>query len=283
VSIRFAAPLLAALLVACGGGDNSTAQNSAQAPAGDATARTQDSAPASAPAGQAAAQPARSGEQASAAAAGGDSAAAVSFEVDTEALAAKAAAASRFEANQHYRRLSPAQPISTDTGQIEVAEIFMYSCPGCYAFEPHITRWKERKADYVNLVRIPAMFHRVAIVHAQAYYTAEVLGITEEIHSAFFQEFHANNNMLDSESSLRRFFGRFGVSEEDFTNAWNSFTVQFRMERARELAGRYTIGETPTVVVHGKYVITGSMAGSYDDWFEIIDGLAAREMLAISE
>ncbi len=278
MSIRFAAPLLALLLAACSGGDNSTAQTAAQAPAGNAAARSQDSAAASAPA-----QQARSGEQTASAAVSSDSASVVEFEVDMEELAAKAAAASRFEANQHYRRLSPAQPISTDTGQIEVAEIFMYSCPGCYAFEPHITRWKERKADYINLVRIPAMFHRVAIVHAQAYYTAEVLGITEEIHSAFFQEFHANNNMLDSESSLRRFFGRFGVSEEDFTSAWNSFTVQFRMERARELAGRYTIGETPTVVVHGKYVITGAMAGSYDTWFEIIDGLAAREMLAASE
>jgi protein dithiol oxidoreductase (disulfide-forming) len=279
VSIRFAAPLLALLLVACSGGDNSTAQTAAQAPAGNATARSQDGAAASAPA----AQQARSGEQTASAGVSSDSAPVVEFEVDMEELAARAAAASRFEANQHYRRLSPAQPISTDTGQIEVAEIFMYSCPGCYAFEPHITRWKERKADYINLVRIPAMFHRVAIVHAQAYYTAEVLGITEEIHSAFFQEFHANNNMLDSESSLRRFFGRFGVSEEDFNSAWNSFTVQFRMERARELAGRYTIGETPTVVVHGKYVITGAMAGSYDTWFEIIDGLAAREMLAASE
>lgn len=199
---------------------------------------------------------------------------------DTSQLVTAQAAASRFEAGVHYHRLSPPQPTSTDADQIEVAEIFMYSCPGCYGIAPYFEQWTKTKPDYVNLVRIPAQFHRIATLHAQAYYTAEALGKIEEMHSAFFTEFHVNNNALDSEDLLRQFFARFGVSEQAFDSAWNSFSVRTRMTRGRELAGRYSVGETPTVVVQGKYLITGRMAGTYQSWFEIIDTLAALEYVA---
>ena len=39
---------------------------------------------------------------------------------------------------------------------------------------------------------------------------------------------------------------------------------------------------TPTVIVNGKYATVGSMAGSYEAWFAIIDDLAAREHAAAS-
>ena len=49
------------------------------------------------------------------------------------------------------------------------------------------------------------------------------------------------------------------------------------MQRAKELANRYDIRESPTVVVNGKYVTRASLSKSYDRWFEIVDDLAARE------
>jgi thiol:disulfide interchange protein DsbA len=189
-------------------------------------------------------------------------------------------AAPPFEAGKHYTVISPAQPTSTDPGKVEVAEVFMYSCPGCFGFEPHIQRWLGRKADYINFVRIPAPWNPPAPLHARAYYTAEALGKAEEIDGPFFAEIHTNRNLLESEAKLADFFEKHGVDEAQFKSVFNSFAVNAKVKRAEELVRRYRVQSTPTVIVNGKYLTTGTQAGSYDAWFAIIDDLAAREHAA---
>jgi thiol:disulfide interchange protein DsbA len=187
-----------------------------------------------------------------------------------------------FEAGKHYTVISPAQPTSTDAGKIEVAEIFMFSCPACFSFEPHVQRWLGSKADYINFVRIPAPFNQVAILHGRAYYTAEALGKTDEIDGDFFNEFHVNRNMLDTEAKIAALFAKHGVDEATFKSTFNSFAVNAKMKRAEELVRRYRVQGTPAIVVNGKYNTGGQMAGSYEAWFAIIDELAAREHAAAS-
>jgi thiol:disulfide interchange protein DsbA len=185
-----------------------------------------------------------------------------------------------FEAGKHYTVLSPAQPTSTDAGKVEVAEVFMFSCPGCFGFEPHIQRWLGSKADYINFVRIPAPWQPPAPLHARAYYTAEALGKADEIEGAFFNEIHVNRNLLETEAKLVEFFAKHGVDEATFKSTFNSFAVNAKLKRAEELGRRYRVQSTPTVIVNGKYLTTGSQAGSYEAWFAIIDDLAAREHAA---
>jgi thiol:disulfide interchange protein DsbA len=198
----------------------------------------------------------------------------------SQAFGQQAAATGPFEAGKHYTALSPAQPTSTDAGKVEVTEIFMFGCPGCFSFEPHIQRWLGDKPDYVNFVRIPAPWNPVATLHARAYYAAEALGKTEEIDGPFFNEIHVNRNMLDSEAKLAALFAKHGVDEATFKSTFNSFAVNTKLKRAEELIRRYRVQSTPTVVVNGKYLTTGSQAGSYDAWFAIINDLAAREHAA---
>jgi thiol:disulfide interchange protein DsbA len=195
-------------------------------------------------------------------------------------IAAQQPATPPFEAGKHYTVLSPAQPTSSDPGQVEVAEVFMYSCPGCFGFEPHIQRWLGRKADYINFVRIPAPWNPPAPLHARAYFTAEALGKAEELDGDFFNEIHTNRNFLESEAKLAAFFEKHGVDEETFKSTFNSFAVNAKVKRAEELVRRYRVQSTPTVIVAGKYLTTGTMAGSYEAWFAIIDELAARERAA---
>lgn len=195
-------------------------------------------------------------------------------------LTAQQVATPPFEAGKHYTVISPAQPTSTDAGKVEVAEVFMYSCPACFSFEPHIQRWLGRKADYINFVRIPAPFNQMAVIHARAYYTAEALGKAEEIDADFFNEIHVNRNLLDTEAKLAAFFAKHGVDEATFKSTFNSFAVNAKMKRAEELIRRYRVQGTPAVIVNGKYNTGGQMAGSYDAWFAIIDDLAAREHAA---
>jgi thiol:disulfide interchange protein DsbA len=192
----------------------------------------------------------------------------------------QAAVASPFEAGKHYTALSAPQPTSTDAGKVEVAEVFMFSCPACFAFEPHIQGWLKRKADYVNFVRIPAAWNPPAPLHARAYYTAEALGKTAEIEASFFEEIHTKRNMLETEAKIAAVFAQHGVDDAAFKSAFNSFAVNTKLKRAEELIGRYRVESTPTVVVNGKFLTQGRQAGSYDAWFAIIDDLAAREHAA---
>ena len=183
----------------------------------------------------------------------------------------------RFELGRHYDRLSPTQPTSSGPDQIEVAEIFWYGCPHCYTFDPYLESWKEDLDPDVSFVRVPAVWNVLLQLHARAYYTAEVLGITDEIHTPIFREIHVNGNLLNSEQALQGFFEQFGVSEEDFTGAFNSFAVHTRLQRADELSRRYRVSSVPMVIVNGKYSASAQSAGDYPTLMELIDELVVSE------
>jgi protein dithiol oxidoreductase (disulfide-forming) len=275
-------PVLAALLLAaCGGGgepvsqqpaaanDTAGAASAAAQPAGSPAEETQTGQPQQAAADE---QPQQAGGQQQSQQARQQPA-----RPTEEERAASAAAAAQLRDGVDYQRLSPQQPTSTDSDRVEVAEVFMYGCPACFQFEPYVQQWKDRKADYVDLVPIPAVFDQLARIHAQAYYTAEALGKLDEMHWEFYREIHVNNNLLNTETALARFFDRFGVDEQTFRSTFNSLGVQTRLRRAEDLVRRYRVTGTPTVVINGKYVTMGRMAGSYENWFGVIDTLAAAE------
>lgn len=180
----------------------------------------------------------------------------------------------------HYEELNPRQPTSSSEG-VEVVEIFAYSCPHCNAFEAPLAHWKTERADYITFTRIHADWgHPVAELHSRAYYTAEALGILDGAHAAFFREFHERRNYLETRPKLIQFFGQFGIDEATFTKTFDSFLVDSKVQKGRDLIRRYNISETPTVVVNGRYVTKGNLAGTYGKWFAIIDELAARENAA---
>jgi thiol:disulfide interchange protein DsbA len=194
-----------------------------------------------------------------------------------QADAEDALAAAGYRDGVHFQRLSPTQPTSSGPDQVEVAEFFMYSCIHCYNFEPYIQQWLPTKADYVNFVRVPTVWNELVRLHAQAFYAAEALGKGEEMHTPFFRSMHVDGNYLQTEPEIASFFARFGVDREEFESAFESFSVHAKVQRADELARRYRVSSTPTVVVNGKYVTNASMAGGYDQLLDLIDTLAAAE------
>jgi len=182
-----------------------------------------------------------------------------------------------FELGKDYNRLTPTQPTSSGPQQVEVAEIFWYGCPHCYNFDPFLKNWEGGKADYINFVRIPAVWNPLLRLHAQAFYTAQVLGKGAEMHEPLFAEIHQNGNYLDTPEKLGYFFARFGVSTGAFNEAFNSREVNTLLQRAEELNQRYQIQSVPSIVINGKYTSNASMTGSYERLIELIDALAASE------
>jgi thiol:disulfide interchange protein DsbA len=184
---------------------------------------------------------------------------------------------SRFVDGKNYKTLIPTQPTSSSPDKIEVAEVFMFSCPHCYNFEPHILQWLKSKASYVEFVRIPANFNALAREQSRAYYAAVQLGIADQIITPFFREFHIKRNPLNTPERLAAFFSRFDVSEEDFLEAFNSFEVDSKVRQADKLTRRYQITGVPAMVINGKYVSAADKVGGYENLIALMNDLAAQE------
>jgi thiol:disulfide interchange protein DsbA len=191
----------------------------------------------------------------------------------------------KFKEGTHFTRLVPTQPTVGGADKIEVAEVFMYSCPHCYNLESHINQWAETKSPNVRFVRIPAVFNQAAQLHAQLYYTEVFLAKTGTLkdpiafRNMVFEEYHKKGNRLTSQAAIQRVFARAGVSEDDFNRTWNSFEVNQAMRVAADLARRYNVTSVPMIVVNGKYRTDTAMAGGYPQLMEVIDELTAREGL----
>ncbi len=192
----------------------------------------------------------------------------------------------KFKQDTHYFRLQSAQPVIGGPDKIEVAEVFWYGCAHCYDFEPYINSWAEDIPDNVRFVRIPATWNALLMLHAQLYYTEEVLvkngQITdpEAFRSAIFAEYHRRSNRMTSKAAIQDVFERNGVSAEDFTKTWNSFEVATKLNKARDLAIRYGISGVPAVVVNGKYRTGASQeVQGYAKLLEVVDELVVRESI----
>ena len=189
----------------------------------------------------------------------------------------------KYSEGTHYARMVPTQPTLGGADKIEVAEIFWYGCSHCYDFEPFINGWDADNPASVRFVRIPAMWNRILQLHAQLFYTEEVLvrnGVIEDgagFHEAVFQEYHRRGNRLTSEDSIRKLFERFGVSADEFERTWTSFEVSQKLRLAEDLNRRYGVANVPTIVVNGKYRTGAAESGGYPNLLELIDELVARE------
>ena len=207
---------------------------------------------------------------------------------DTESATPAAAPREwKFSEGKHYHRLIPTQPTVGGADRIEVAEIFWYGCRHCYSFEPAINGWAENVPANARFVRIPAVWNPLAKLHGRLYYTEEVLARNgsladvKEFHAAVFNEFHRKSNRLTNEDAIQKLFERFGVSQDDFLDTWNSFEVNQKVSVADDLVRRYNVTGVPAVVVNGKYR-TGAGpndAGSVTSLLQVIDELIERETI----
>jgi thiol:disulfide interchange protein DsbA len=278
--------LLLASLSAC-------AREHAAPAASPATSASPSSGPAAAAAAANPASAAQAGDIAAAAATqqeGADlaGAAADSGSAQLERIAALPAEgklpAGKWVPGTNYKVVSPAQPTNVAPGKVEVIEMFWYGCPHCFALDPVLESWRKNKADYIEFVRVPVTWGEVHRAHAHLFYTLQVLGKLEELHSKVFAEIHTNNNMLftpnDPMATLRaqvQFAKDNGISEADFRKAYNSFAVQAKLQEADDLTRRYRIEAVPTMVIAGKYETDMQQAGGETNLLQLINDLAASE------
>jgi protein dithiol oxidoreductase (disulfide-forming) len=189
----------------------------------------------------------------------------------------------RWVAGKHYRVLSPAQPTSAAPGKVEVTEVFWYGCPHCFALEPFIAGWLKAAPPYIEMVRVPATFNAAYRSHARFFYTLQALGVVDRLNTAVFNEIHVKKNTLlgnDDAASFKAqqaFAKANGVNEKEFAQAYESFSVQTRLQQSDDLLLRYRVESVPLIVVNGKYATDVGMAEGPANLISLIGDLAAAE------
>ena len=68
-----------------------------------------------------------------------------------------------------------------------------------------------------------------------------------------------------------------GVDGEEFTRVFNSSEIETKFKQAFVMGQRYKITGVPAVIINGKYMTSGSLAGSYDNVLKTVDDLVAKE------
>jgi thiol:disulfide interchange protein DsbA len=178
-----------------------------------------------------------------------------------------------------YDLISPAVR-TANPDKIEVAEFFWYGCGHCYTFEPVLGAWKKTLAEDVDFRGSPAMWNELMELHAQAFYTAEVLGVLDTMNMVLFQAMNVDGKRLSTEAEIQELFVANGVDAEAFTKAFKSFGVSSQVKQASARAKAAKITGTPSMMVNGKYHLSTRKAGSQAGMLEVADFLIAKERAA---
>jgi len=183
--------------------------------------------------------------------------------------------AADYKEGVHYKKISSEQSESGEN--VEVLEFFWYGCPHCYTFEPYVNAWKKSKPDNVDFARVPAIFRPDWEVQARAYYALNNMGVIEDMHIKIFEALHKKKKRLDTKQKITDFLVSNGVDKAAFEKEYNSFTTDGMVRKAKKKMKAYRIQGVPSMVINGKYLTSGSMAGSYDNMVKITNHLIEKE------
>lgn len=187
-----------------------------------------------------------------------------------------AQAADTFIEGKHYVKLDT--PVRTaDASKVEVVEMFGYPCPHCNTFEPSLEVWEKKAADDVDFKRVPVVFGRSWEPMARAYYTSELMKTLDKTHKATFNAVHVERRRFRSQDDLAEFYGNLGVDAAKFNKYFNSFAVNAKLKQGDSRVRGYGVEGVPTMVVNGKYRITGHMAGGQAKMLEVVNFLVEKE------
>ena len=199
----------------------------------------------------------------------------------------------KWREGESYFLVQPAQPTNVPAGKIEVTEVFSYACPACDAFYPVFERMRERMPSNVVVDYVPAAFRPDEdwVVFQRAYYAAKALGIAARTHDAMFDAVWKSGQLATAdprtgrlkdpmptiEDVARWYHQKTGVDTQKFLATANSFGVNLEMRRADDYVMACQVDGTPTIIVNGKYRLSPTSAGGYDQTIQLVKYLVQKE------
>jgi len=186
-------------------------------------------------------------------------------------------------AGTDYEEIAGGQPYQPLDGRIEVVEVFGYVCPACASFHPVVSEWEKKLPADVHFTYVAAPFGPEWNPYAKSYYVAESMGLVSRTHDALINAIHVQHTMpgegdTPDEQKIADFYAGYGANPTQFLAAMNSFAVASKIARGKQFMARSGVASTPTLVVNGKYRVTGGRG--WQDKVRIADHLIAMERAA---
>lgn len=173
-----------------------------------------------------------------------------------------------------YTLLPTPVPKSVPEGQLEVIDFFSYGCPHCHDFQPLLNDWRKALAPDVGVVGVPITFGRKQWeTYARIYFSLEALDQLSLLHAKVFDAIHLKKVPLHDEKALAQWMKEQGQDGDRFVQTMKSFAVQSRLQKSLQVAEAYRVNSVPLLAVEGRFLISGSQAGSFPNMLAIADGL----------
>lgn len=151
--------------------------------------------------------------------------------------------------------------------QYEVLYFFNYGCTYCNSFERYLDIYLENTKN-INFVYKPIMVQESWHEYAKAFYVAENLELDfSKSHKGLFNAVHKENQKLLTKESLDNYFLKeYNVDLGKLHSAYNSYSVTYKLNKNEELADKFDVTGTPTIIVISKdgktYKVSPSISGS---------------------
>jgi len=173
-----------------------------------------------------------------------------------------------------FKSIKPPAPVDAPAGKIEVVEFFWYGCPHCNALEPAVKDWAKRLPADVTFRKVHVPWQVQA--HQQLFFTLESMGLTDSLNDKVFAAIHTDRLKLDTPEAMADLLAKHGVDRKQFLDAYGSFGVRTRVQRATQLAAAYKIDGVPTFGIAGRFMTSPSMTGSNGAALKMVDTLIDR-------
>jgi protein dithiol oxidoreductase (disulfide-forming) len=173
----------------------------------------------------------------------------------------------------HYETLpQPGTFLPVKKGEVEIVEVFAYTCSHCATFAPKLDAWKATLPKNV-VVRYTPPGYNLGEPLSRAYFASEELGALGLTHLNTFDALHDAHTlpMNATDGEVASYYGTLGVDAAKFQAAMDGPKVMQRMQAARNFALRIGLKGTPTLIVAGKYRVLGD---TIDDVLRIARELA---------
>ncbi len=166
--------------------------------------------------------------------------------------------------------------VESPEGKILVQEFFWYGCPHCYHLEAEIEPWLEDLPEDVVFERRALALGQHWLPLTQAFYAARDLDSVEQTHAAVFEAIHRDGRKLVDADSIADFYAEQGLDREAFLDAYRGFAVSNHVRKAGQIAEEAGVRGVPSILVDGRYLVTGRLAGGNAQMVEVVDELIER-------
>ena len=184
------------------------------------------------------------------------------------------------ELGADYLKLEQRAQVEAPAGKIEVIEFFWYSCPHCSVFEPTFDAWSKSVPKDVVVRRVPIAFRDDFAPQQRLFYALEAMGLLEQLHRKVFAAIHNEKATLSKPADISAFMTKNGVDGAKFVEVMNSFSMQSKVLKSRQIAEAFKLDGVPALGIQGQFLTSGSIAGTPERALLVTDSLIQRSRKA---